>query len=177
MMTKSKILSNTGVEIGGAKLNSIVNNNINITAAKADAKADAKVDAIEIPVEYSVEESDKVNCSEIEYVNKNKAITFLKKIINLYATSNMLKIDGKFVLRNDDLIDVIKLIIETNYSDIIKPSVDIKVDYEINCCGTSKGLNIVNKILINETHDMKYVYNEEYNTLMQMGISLKYTVD
>ena len=173
MMTKSKVLSNTGVEIGGAKLNSVVNNNINITTTKADAKADA----IEIPVEYSVEESDKVNCSEIEYVNKNKAIVFLKKIINLYATSNMLKIDGKFVLRNDDLIDVIKLIIETNYSDIINPSVDIKVDFEVNCCGTSKGLNIVNKILINETHDMKYVYNEEYNTLMQMGISLKYTVD
>ena len=173
MLTKSKVLSNTGVEIGGSKLNSVVNNNINITAAKADAKADV----IEVPVEYSVEESDKVNCSEIEYVNKNKAIVFLKKIINLYATSNMLKIDGKFVLRNDDLIDVIKLIIETNYSDIINPSVDIKVDFEVNCCGTSKGLNIVNKILINETHDMKYVYNEEYNTLMQMGISLKYTVD
>ena len=173
MLTKSKVLSNTGVEIGGAKLNSVVNNNINITAAKADAKADV----IEVPVEYSVEESDKVNCSEIEYVNKNKAIVFLKKIINLYATSNMLKIDGKFVLRNDDLIDVIKLIIETNYSDIINPSVDIKVDFEVNCCGSSKGLNIVNKILINETHDMKYVYNEEYNTLMQMGISLKYTVD
>ena len=176
MLTKSKVLSNTGVEIGGAKLSSVVNNNINITTTKADAKVDAN-ESNEVPVEYSVEESDKVNCSEMEYVNKNKAIVFLKKIINLYATSNMLKIDGKFVLRNDDLIDVIKLIIETNYSDIINPSVDIKVDFEVNCCGTSKGLNIVNKILINETHDMKYVYNEEYNTLMQMGLSLKYTVD
>ena len=174
MLTKSKVLSNTGVEIGGSKLSSVVNNNINITTTKADAKVDA-IESNEAPVEYPV--VTPVEEQEIEYVNKNKAIVFLKKIISLYANNNLLKIDGKVVLRNDDLIDIIKLIIRTNYSDMSDINVNIKVDFEVNCCGTSKGLNIVNKILINETHDMKYVYNEEYNTLMQMGVSLKYTVD
>ena len=174
MLTKSKVLSNTGVEIGGSKLSSVVNNNINITTTKADAKVDA-IESNEAPVEYPV--VTPVEEQEIEYANKNKAIVFLKKIISLYANNNLLKIDGKVVLRNDDLIDIIKLIIRTNYSDMSDINVNIKVDFEVNCCGTSKGLNIVNKILINETHDMKYVYNEEYNTLMQMGVSLKYTVD
>ena len=175
MLTKSKVLSNTGVEIGGSKLNNVVTNNISITTKSdvAEEKVAEKVDEEKV----EVDDEEKVVDTEKDFVNKKKAITFLKKIINLYANSNLLKIEGKLVLRNEDLIDVIKLIIETNYSDMHNTSVDIKVDYEINCCGTSKGINFISKILINGTHDMKYVYNEEYNTLMQMGISLKHTLD
>lgn len=174
MLTKSKVLSNTGVEIGGSKLNNVVTNNISITTKSdvAEEKVAEKVDEEKVEVD-----DEQVVDTEKDFVNKKKAITFLKKIINLYANSNLLKIEGKLVLRNEDLIDVIKLIIETNYSDMHNTSVDIKVDYEINCCGSSKGINFISKILINGTHDMKYVYNEEYNTLMQMGISLKHTLD
>ena len=174
MLTKSKVLSNTGVEIGGSKLNNVVTNNISITTKSdvAEEKVAEKVDEEKVEVD-----DEQVVDTEKDFVNKKKAITFLKKIINLYANSNLLKIEGKLVLRNEDLIDIIKLIIETNYSDMHNTSVDIKVDYEINCCGTSKGINFISKILINGTHDMKYVYNEEYNTLMQMGISLKHTLD
>ena len=174
MLTKSKVLSNTGVEIGGSKLNNVVTNNISITTKSdvAEEKVAEKVDEEKVEVD-----DEQVVDTEKDFVNKKKAITFLKKIISLYANSNLLKIEGKLVLRNEDLIDVIKLIIETNYSDMHNTSVDIKVDYEINCCGTSKGINFISKILINGTHDMKYVYNEEYNTLMQMGISLKHTLD
>ena len=175
MLTKSKVLSNTGVEIGGSKLNNVVTNNISITTKSdvAEEKVAEKVDEEKV----EVDDEDKVVDTEKDFVNKKKAITFLKKIISLYANSNLLKIEGKLVLRNEDLIDIIKLIIETNYSDMHNTSVDIKVDYEINCCGSSKGINFISKILINGTHDMKYVYNEEYNTLMQMGISLKHTLD
>ena len=174
MLTKSKVLSNTGVEIGGSKLNNVVTNNISITTKSdvAEEKVAEKVDEEKVEVD-----DEQVVDTEKDFVNKKKAITFLKKIINLYANSNLLKIEGKLVLRNEDLIDIIKLIIETNYSDMHNTSVDIKVDYEINCCGTSKGINFISKILINGTHDMKYVYNEEYNTLMQYGISLKHTLD
>jgi hypothetical protein len=174
MLTKSKVLSNTGVEIGASKLNNVVTNNISITTKSdvAEEKVAEKVDEEKVEVD-----DEQVVDTEKDFVNKKKAITFLKKIINLYANSNLLKIEGKLVLRNEDLIDVIKLIIETNYSDMHNTSVDIKVDYEINCCGTSKGINFISKILINGTHDMKYVYNEEYNTLMQYGISLKHTLD
>lgn len=174
MLTKSKVLSNTGVEIGGSKLNNVVTNNISITTKSdvAEEKVAEKVDEEKVEVD-----DEQVVDTEKDFVNKKKAITFLKKIISLYANSNLLKIEGKLVLRNEDLIDIIKLIIETNYSDMHNTSVDIKVDYEINCCGTSKGINFISKILINGTHDMKYVYNEEYNTLMQMGISLKHTLD
>jgi hypothetical protein len=174
MLTKSKVLSNTGVEIGASKLNNVVTNNISITTKSdvAEEKVVEKVDEEKVEVD-----DEQVVDTEKDFVNKKKAITFLKKIINLYANSNLLKIEGKLVLRNEDLIDVIKLIIETNYSDMHNTSVDIKVDYEINCCGTSKGINFISKILINGTHDMKYVYNEEYNTLMQYGISLKHTLD
>ena len=174
MLTKSKVLSNTGVEIGGSKLNNVVTNNISITTKSdvAEEKVAEKVDEEKVEVD-----DEQVVDTEKDFVNKKKAITFLKKIISLYANSKLLKIEGKLVLRNEDLIDVIKLIIETNYSDMHNTSVDIKVDYEINCCGTSKGINFISKILINGTHDMKYVYNEEYNTLMQMGISLKHTLD
>ena len=175
MLTKSKVLSNTGVEIGASKLNNVVTNNISITTKSdvAEEKVAEKVDEEKV----EVDDEEKVVDTEKDFVNKKKAITFLKKIINLYANSNLLKIEGKLVLRNEDLIDVIKLIIETNYSDMHNTSVDIKVDYEINCCGSSKGINFISKILINGTHDMKYVYNEEYNTLMQYGISLKHTLD
>ena len=174
MLTKSKVLSNTGVEIGGSKLNNVVTNNISITTKSdvAEEKVAEKVDEEKVEVD-----DEQVVDAEKDFVNKKKAITFLKKIISLYANSNLLKIEGKLVLRNEDLIDIIKLIIETNYSDMHNTSVDIKVDYEINCCGSSKGINFISKILINGTHDMKYVYNEEYNTLMQMGISLKHTLD
>ena len=174
MLTKSKVLSNTGVEIGGSKLNNVVTNNISITTKSdvTEEKVAEKVDEEKVEVD-----DEQVVDTEKDFVNKKKAITFLKKIISLYANSNLLKIEGKLVLRNEDLIDIIKLIIETNYSDMHNTSVDIKVDYEINCCGTSKGINFISKILINGTHDMKYVYNEEYNTLMQYGISLKHTLD
>ena len=45
MLTKSKVLSNTGVEIGGSKFSNVVNTNINITTDKAntdDKQAEAQ---------------------------------------------------------------------------------------------------------------------------------------
>ena len=60
--------------------------------------------------------------------------------------------------------------------------IEIDVDYEVNCCGANKGLNVINKILVktndeSNTVDMKYKFNEEYNTIQQFGVSLEYTID
>ena len=177
MLTKSKVLSNTGVEIGGSKLSSIVNNNINITTAEKNDKANSNPYeniATETTTESTTDVATEV---ALKYQSHEEAvIAFLKKIIALYGT-NTLKIDGKLVLHNDELIDLIKLVIMVNCPELTEVTVNIKVDYEVNCCGASKGLNIISKILVNENHDMKYVYNEEYNSLMQYGISLKYTLD
>ena len=178
MLTKSKVLSNTGVEIGGSKLSSTVNNNINIITEKSNP-----YDNIETNVDQNAKQIDtrSVEPITVEQVVKYKSheevvIDFLKKIIMLYSI-NALKIEGKLVLHNDELIDLISLIIMSNYPEMNEVTVNLKVDYEVNCCGSSKGLNIISKILVNSTHDMKYVYNEEYNSLMQYGISLKYTLD
>ena len=178
MLTKSKVLSNTGVEIGGSKLSSTVNNNINIITEKSNP-----YDNIETNVDQNTKQIDtrSVEPITVEQVVKYKSheevvIDFLKKIIMLYST-NTLKIEGKLVLHNDELIDLISLIIMSNYPEMNEVTVNLKVDYEVNCCGSSKGLNVISKILVNSTHDMKYVYNEEYNSLMQYGISLKYTLD
>lgn len=185
MLTKSKVLSNTGVEIGGSKLSSIVNNNINIVTEKTNPYENIEKEVID--KQTNVEQNTKQNDTQstetttVDQVVKYKSheevvIDFLKKIIMLYST-NTLKIDGKLVLHNDELVDLISLIIMSNYPELNEVVVNIKVDYEVNCCGSSKGLNIISKILVNSTHDMKYVYNEEYNSLMQYGISLKYTLD
>ena len=180
MLTKSKVLSNTGVEIGGSKFSNVVNTNINITTDKANtddkqATSNTSYD-IEKEGEVKYNSATQGNVGSQVASHEDVIIEFLNKIIQLYS-NNQLKIEGKLVLHNDELINLITLIIKANYPTLSDVVVNIKVDYEVNCCGSSKGLNIISKILVNNTHDMKYVYNEEYNTLMRYGISLKYTLD
>ena len=178
MLTKSKVLSNTGVEIGGSKLSSVVNTNINITTDKANPydNISLETDDKQANDKQASNEAEQ-EVVEVKYKSHDEVIIeFLKKVIQLYST-NQLRIDGKLVLHNDELMDLITLIIKANYPTLSDVVVNIKVDYEVNCCGSSKGLNIISKILVNSAHDMKYVYNEEYNTLMQYGISLKYILD
>ena len=99
-------------------------------------------------------------------------VVFLKKIIRIYL-SNLGRFDGKLILKNEDLIDIIQYLTSAD-------SVVIKVDFDINCCGASKGLNYIDKILITKdgkSVDMKYIYNEEYNTLLGYGINLEFSRD
>ena len=176
MLTKSKVLSNkvlsnAGLDISGSKLSNVVNNNITVTQrsiSTEDNKEDKNED----------NPYDGITVVKATYGDPF-SIDTLKKIINLYSANSM-KLEGKLVLHNDELIDLIKYIIDAKCG--IDMTVEIDIDYEINCCGTSKGLNCINKILIKDstdtkTVDMKYKYNEEYNAIQNYGISLKYSLD
>lgn len=192
MLTKSKvlsnkILSNAGLDISGSKLNNVVNNNITLTSkSTVNRSVENPYDGITIVSPEHKEQNTETTECEDTGANEIKVsysdpfgLDILKKIINLYS-SNVLKLEGKLVIHNAELIDLIKSIMDTKCNT--EMNVEIDIDYEINCCGASKGLNYINKILIkdsNETRavDMKYKYNEEYNAIQQYGISLKYTLD
>ena len=192
MLTKSKvlsnkILSNTGLDISGSKLSNVVNNNITVTSKEScknnpydsititdnQPKSEAISEQVDEPIKEEVVKYNEQTSFEPFGIN------ILKKIISLYS-SNSLKLEGKLVLHNAELIDLIKSIMDAKCNADI--TVEIDIDYEVNCCGSSKGLNSINKILIKDcdeskTVDMKYKYNEEYNAIQQFGISLKFTID
>ena len=179
MLTKSKVLSNTGLDISGGKV--LVSNNINLNTNQTNLPVKnppktREVDGITIvPASTDAnpyENLDTQPQQDVSYSEKPSELDLLKKILRLYL-SNILRIEGKLVLKNDDLIDLVKFI--TNASDV-----KIEVDFEVNCCGTSKGLNMIKKILIitpKQVVDMKYCFNEEYNTLLTYGISLDFSID
>ena len=172
MITKSKvlsnkILSNAGLDISGSKLSNVVNNNIMVTSKENP------YDSIQ-----TEKQNDEIHEEKVKY-GDIFGCEVLKKIIYLH-TSNSLKFKGKLIVHNDELIDLIKTIMDSKLnSDTI---IEIDVDYEVNCCGANKGLNIINKILVktndeSNTVDMKYKFNEEYNAIQQFGVSLEYTID
>ena len=179
MLTKSKVLSNTGLDVSGSKV--LVSNNINLNTNQTNLPVKnppktREIDGITIvPASTDAnpyENLDTQPQQDVSYSEKPSELDLLKKILRLYL-SNILRIDGKLILKNDDLVDLVKFI--NNASDV-----KIEVDYEVNCCGTSKGLNMIKKIIIvnsNQVRDMKYCYNEEYNTLLTYGISLDFSVD
>ena len=188
MLTKSKVLSNTGLDISGGKV--LVSNNINLNTNQTNLPVknpprqspeikDFKTREVEgitiVPASTDAnpyENLDTQPQQDVSYSEKPSELDLLKKILRLYL-SNILRIEGKLVLKNDDLIDLVKFI--TNASDV-----KIEVDFEVNCCGTSKGLNMIKKILIitpKQVVDMKYCFNEEYNTLLTYGISLDFSID
>lgn len=198
MLTKSKVLSNkvlsnTGLDISGSKLSNVVNNNITVTNKPNEIKSRNIDNPYEgVTIVDSCERSEPRIEPTVEKDNKELLVSYpdqsstdpfgidiLKKIINLYS-SNSLKLEGKLVVHSAELIDLIKSIMDVKCNADI--TVEIDINYEINCCGASKGLNCINKILIKDcdeskTVDMKYKYNEEYNAIQQFGISLKFTVD
>ena len=179
MLTKSKVLSNTGLDISGGKV--LVSNNINLNTNQTNLPVKnppktREVDGITIvPASTDANPYENIDTQpqqDVSYSEKPSELDLLKKILRLYL-SNILRIEGKLVLKNDDLIDLVKFI--TNASDV-----KIEVDFEVNCCGTSKGLNMIKKILIitpKQVVDMKYCFNEEYNTLLTYGISLDFSID
>ena len=191
MLTRSKVLSHTGLDLSGSKVT--VNNHLNISSnSNADASLeqtaqvepsssppsnpyDASFDAFPhksvdaITVSKASSSSSTVHYDSSNLLHENE---LLKKIVQLYGR-NLVKLSGKLVVHNDELIDLIKFI--TSADDV-----DISVDYEVNCFGRSKGLNVVSKISIHKSGscvDMKYAYNEAYNQLLNYGISLNYTFD
>ena len=191
MLTKSKVLSNTGLEVNAGKV--LVNNNISLgvnqTSEKQKHMTTREVEGITVVQENPYDkietqpsatgESPDSSSLTVKYEEKALArdevvseLELLKRILRLHLT-NMVKIDGRLVLKSDDLIDLIKYMTSAD-------EVSINVDYEINCCGSSKGLNSISKILIMKSEtvvDMKYKYNEQYNSLLTYGISLSYTFD
>ena len=191
MLTKSKvlsnkILSNTGLDISGSKLSNVVNNNITVTSKESKTRdINNPYDDVTI-IEPHVEttETEPVKEQLVRYPDQPTSselfdVNILKKIISLY-TSNSLKLEGKLVVHSDELIDLIKSIMDVKCN--VDVTVEVVIDYEVNCCGASKGLNCIDKILIKDcdeskTVDMKYKYNEEYNAIQQFGISLKFTID
>ena len=226
MLTKSKILSNTGFDVSNSKVlasktcqmpvGNIVNTNIHIRPVeRSDVKmsnhgcpamksmsgtlpqtrevkpediynvvgneAENDMEGITViypntedqPKEEAIQTPEKIEA--VEGCLKAKTydeVVFLKKIIRIYL-SNLGRFDGKLILKNEDLIDIIQYLTSAD-------SVVIKVDFDINCCGASKGLNYIDKILITKdgkSVDMKYIYNEEYNTLLGYGINLEFSRD
>ena len=125
------------------------------------------------PKEEAIQTPEKIEAAEGRLKAKTyDEVVFLKKIIRIYL-SNLGRFDGKLILKNEDLIDIIQYLTSAD-------SVVIKVDFDINCCGASKGLNYIDKILITKdgkSVDMKYIYNEEYNTLLGYGINLEFSRD
>ena len=185
-MLSNKILSNTGLDISGSKLSNVVNNNITVTSKEAKTRdINNPYDDVTI-IEPHVEttEAEPVKEQLVRYPDQPTSselfdVNILKKIISLY-TSNSLKLEGKLVVHSDELIDLIKSIMDVKCN--VDVTVEVVIDYEVNCCGASKGLNCIDKILIKDcdeskTVDMKYKYNEEYNAIQQFGISLKFTID
>ena len=213
MLTKSKILSNTGFDVSNSKVlasktcqmpvGNIVNTNIHIRPIeRSDVKMTGTLpqtrevkpediynvvgdEAEGITVIYpNTEDQPKEEAIQTPDAEQKKAaegclkaktydeVVFLKKIIRIYL-SNLGRFDGKLILKNEDLIDIIQYLTSAD-------SVVIKVDFDINCCGASKGLNYIDKILITKdgkSVDMKYIYNEEYNTLLGYGINLEFSRD
>ena len=220
MLTKSKILSNTGFDVSNSKVlasktcqmpvGNIVNTNIHIRPIeRSDVKMSGtlpqtrevkpediynvvgdEAEGITViypntedqPKEEAIQTPEKIEAVEgclksaegrlSAAKSKYDEATFLKKIIRIYL-SNLGRFDGKLILKNEDLIDIIQYLTSAD-------SVVIKVDFDINCCGASKGLNYIDKILITKdgkSVDMKYIYNEEYNTLLGYGINLEFSRD
>ena len=233
MLTKSKILSNTGFDVSNSKVlasktcqmpvGNIVNTNIHIrpiersdvkmsnhgcpamksmtgtlpqtrevkpediynvvgsendmegiTVIYPNTEDQPKEDVIQTPEKIEAVEGCLKSAEGRLSAAKSKydEATFLKKIIRIYL-SNLGRFDGKLILKNEDLIDIIQYLTSAD-------SVVIKVDFDINCCGASKGLNYIDKILITKdgkSVDMKYIYNEEYNTLLGYGINLEFSRD
>ena len=225
MLTKSKILSNTGFDVSNSKVlasktcqmpvGNIVNTNIHIRPIeRSDVKmsgtlpqtrevkpediynvvgsesvrrslerSENDMEGITViypntedqPKEDVIQTPEKIEATEGRLSaakSKYDEATFLKKIIRIYL-SNLGRFDGKLILKNEDLIDIIQYLTSAD-------SVVIKVDFDINCCGASKGLNYIDKILITKdgkSVDMKYIYNEEYNTLLGYGINLEFSRD
>ena len=138
-----------------------------ITVIYPNTEDQPKEDVIQTPEKIEAVEG-RLSAAKSKY----DEATFLKKIIRIYL-SNLGRFDGKLILKNEDLIDIIQYLTSAD-------SVVIKVDFDINCCGASKGLNYIDKILITKdgkSVDMKYIYNEEYNTLLGYGINLEFSRD
>jgi hypothetical protein len=101
-----------------------------------------------------------------------ETVELLQSLLDLY-TSNIMKIDGELILKNSDLVELITKITDAD-------DVEVKLDYEVNCCGSGKGLNIIDRINIlkdEEVTDFQHFHNVEYNVLRKYKISLSMTHD
>jgi hypothetical protein len=82
-------------------------------------------------------------------------------------------IEGELILKNSDLVELIMKITDAD-------DVEVKLDYEINCCGGGKGLNVIDRINIikdEEVTDFQHFHNIEYNVRRKYKISLSMTHD
>jgi hypothetical protein len=102
-----------------------------------------------------------------------ETVELLQSLLDLY-TSNVLKdLEGELILKNSDLVELIMKITEAD-------DVEVKLDYEINCCGGGKGLNVIDRINIikdEEVTDFQHFHNVAYNILRKYKISLSMTHD
>jgi IS5 family transposase len=96
----------------------------------------------------------------------------LKALLELYS-SNVLRLNGDLIVKNVELIEIVKL--ATDADDVI-----IELDFEVNCCGSDKGLNYLKRINCvhkGATTDFRYNYNIQFNILRKYRVSLDITHD
>jgi hypothetical protein len=166
-ISKSKILSHTGVEYNkSVKQNNLqVTNNINVKNSEA---------TIEPPIEHLPEvkaEYPKI-IKEPHVIQDPESPELLKALLELYS-SNVLRLNGALIVKNVELIKIVKL--ATDADDVI-----IELDFEVNCCGSDKGLNYLKRINCvhkGVTTDFRYNYNIQFNILRKYRICLDITHD
>jgi hypothetical protein len=181
-MSRFKILSHTGIE-----------SNKKVTSQKLDVKNNVIIDnrpiqSTQVEAEHTKPpppppeepETEKIEISRFKsstgglqkHVHRIETIELLQSILDLY-TSNIMKINGELILKNSDLVELITKITDAD-------DVEVKLDYEINCCGNGKGLSIIDRINIikdDEVTDFQHFHNIEYNILRKYKISLTPTHD
>jgi hypothetical protein len=187
-ISKSKILSHTGVEYNKSveQNNLQVINTINVKPTITQREVSI-FSAPEIKSEYPKILSSEPKSSpdpvsppppthpatpsdgttKSEPINDSESPELLKALLQLYS-SNILRINGDLILKNEELISIVKL--ATDADDVI-----IELDFEVNCCGTDKGLNYLKRI--NCVHgevvtDFRFKYNAQFSILRKYKISL-----
>ena len=134
-MLSNKILSNTGLDISGSKLSNVVNNNITVTSKESKARDinNPYDDVTIIKPHVETTEAESVKEQLVRYPDQSTSselfdVNILKKIISLY-TSNSLKLEGKLVVHSDELIDLIKSIMDVKCN--VDVTVEVVIDYEV----------------------------------------------
>jgi hypothetical protein len=192
-ISESKILSHTGVEYNkSVKQNNLqVTNTINVKPTIPQREV-STFSAPEVKAEYPKILSSEPKSSvdpvsppppshptapsdlkiKSEQISDAESPELLKALLQLYS-SNILLINGDLILKNEELISIVKL--ATDADDVI-----IELDFEVFCCGTDKGLHFLKRI--NCVHDevvadFRFKYNIQFNILRKYKTSLDITHD
>jgi hypothetical protein len=140
-ISKSKILSHTGGEYNKSlKQNNLqVTNTVNVKPTITQREI-SSFSSPEVKAEYPKSEAHEDLSSMViilekrnEHIpiNDSESPELLKFLLYLYS-SNLYRIGGDLIIKNEQLIEIVKL--ATDADDVI-----IELDFEVNCCASDKG--------------------------------------